>query len=104
MHVTFGAISVETLYPGYSDNDWHSVTIRVSSNQLELVVDGAVSALSVPIDVNSTNNSVVIAGFPYQLLPTLSSSMHIADSFRGCIRDLYINNRLVCGTVYIKHT
>ena len=80
---------METPSSGYADNNWHSVRVVVGTNQVQLTVDGVVTMQSGLLDVNSTEDAGVVVGGASSL------DVQITDGFRGCVRDLTINNRYV---------
>lgn len=72
--------------PGYSDNMWHSVLVTANFSSLQLTVDGESWLMMDSLDVRLTADSAILAG------GTERTGARIASNFRGCIRNVVIND------------
>ena len=72
--------------PGYSDNKWHSVLVTANFSGLQLTVDGESWMRTELLNVHLTEDSAILIG------GTNRTGARIASSFRGCIRNVVIND------------
>ncbi|OTF69070.1 neurexin-1b-alpha-like protein [Euroglyphus maynei] len=100
MNLGTSPVKVKATNKRVDDGHWHMITVRRSERSGQVVVDETISDFVSPGQSNrlDLSDSIFLAGIPHfigQSTPPELWSSSIGYGYIGCVKDLYINDRII---------